>query len=164
MFRKADIEDIDYIIKVMHNTTYAQYIYPGKSLSELKRIISESMKNRTYLVCVESKKIIGYFIIDSLNNHLPDTPRKIKLNRKYAYHAGVGIHSDFRGKGLAKKFTKYAFKIAKQKGFTGMYADVASNNDISIKLQEKCGFKELVRYNSKWRPKGIKNVVFGIKF
>jgi len=163
-YRLAKIDDVDSIIKVMQNTTYSQYIYPGKSFSQLKNIILDSMKTRKYLVCVKSGKVIGYFIIDSLNNHLPDIPKKIKLNKKYAYHAGVGIHSDFRGKGLATDLTKYAFKIAKISNYAGMYADVGSNNDASIKLQEKCGFSELVRYASKWRPDGVKNVVFEIKF
>jgi RimJ/RimL family protein N-acetyltransferase len=44
-----------------------------------------------------------------------------------------------------------------------MYADVHSKNEASIKLQEKCKFKELVRYDSTSRPDG-QNVVFEIKF
>jgi ribosomal protein S18 acetylase RimI-like enzyme len=165
-YRRANIRDVDSIIKVMRNTTYAQYVYPGKSLSELKNIISKTMSDRIFLVCFDGtrKIIVGYFIIDSFNNHLSDIPKKVRLNRKYAYHAGVGIHSDYRGKGLATKLTQYAFKIANSKGYLGMYADVGSNNDASIRLQEKCGFREIARYVSKWRPKGVKNVVFEIKF
>jgi len=168
--RKATIKDIDSIIKVMQNTNYAAYIYPGKSLSELKKIISEAMKSRIYVVYTESdsksklKQVVGYFIIDSIKTHLTDVPKKIKLNKTYAYHAGVGVHSNFRGKGIATKLTKYAFGVAKKKGFLGMYADVGSKNEVSIKLQEKCGFHEIVRYDSKTRPKGIQNVIFEIRF
>jgi len=168
--RRATIKDIDSIIKVMQNTTYAQYVYPGKSLIELRGIISDFISNptnnRIFLVCEEydSNKITGYFIFDSLKNHLSDVPKKIRLNKKYAYHAGVGVHSAFRGKGLATKLTRYAFKVAKDKGYQGMYADVGSDNDISIKLQENCGFHEIIRYDSTFRLKGIKNVIFEIKF
>jgi ribosomal protein S18 acetylase RimI-like enzyme len=154
------------MIKVMQNTKYAQYVYPGKSLKELKKLIIEAMNSRIYLVCADSdsQRIAGYFILDSINTHLSDIPKKIKLNKRYAYHAGVGIHSDFRGKGLATKLTRYAFGIVKKKDFLGMYADVGSNNDASIKLQEKCGFREIIRYVSTFRPKGIHNVVFEIRF
>ena len=165
-YRRANLKDVNPIIKVMQNTKYAQYVYPGKSLSELKKIISEAMDSREYLVCVDSisESIVGYFILDSITTHLGDVPKRIKLNKKYAYDAGVGVRSDFRNKGIATKLTKYAFRIAKEKGYLGVYADVGSNNDASILLQEKCGFREIVRYDSEFRPNGIQNVVFEIKF
>jgi ribosomal protein S18 acetylase RimI-like enzyme len=163
-FRLAKIEDIDSMIKVMRNTTYIKYIYPGKPVSEIKRLIKDLMKVRKYVVCIDedNNRIVGYFILDSMRHHLTDAP--IQLDSNYAYHAGVGVHSSYRSRGIATELTEYAFRLAKKSRYKGMYADVGSNNEASIKLQEKCGFKELVRYASTTRPEGVLNVVFGIRF
>jgi ribosomal protein S18 acetylase RimI-like enzyme len=163
--RVANEKDVDSLIELMNNTFYSQYIYPNKTNQEIKIIILKLMKSRNYLVCVDyenKKKIIGYFIFDSINSYLKDSP--VKLKKNYAYHLGIGVNSDYRKKGIGKRLTIYAFKKVKELGFKGMYADVGSNNDISINLQNKSGFKELIRYNSKYRPKGIKNVIFIIDF
>ena len=160
--RKAKKGDAIEIAKVMLNTRYAQTFFPEKSDKELEKIIFDSMRNKIYLVCLEqeSQRVVGYFIIEKLDNNLSDIPKKIILKNNYLYHGGVGVHEDFRRKGLAEKLTMHAFKVTKKKEFLGMYADVGSNNEGSIKLQEKCGFIEIIRYYSSFRPKGVKNVVF----
>lgn len=165
-FRKASITDVDSIIRVMQNTNYSKLVYPKKTFSEIKDIISNLIKTQICLVCVDSRSndVVGYFIIDSLKKYLDDVPKKIKLDKKYAYNAGIGIHSNFRGNGLAFKLTKYAIRIAKNKNYLGMYAAVGSNNEASIKLQEKCGFSEIIRYDCSWRPKNFQNIIFEIKF
>lgn len=164
--RKATNKDAGQIVKVMQNTTYVQYKFPGKSFSEVKKTIIDNMRARTYLVCVDSSKdkIVGYFILDEFKDHWKERPTHLKINKKYAFHAGVGIHSNYRGMGLATKLTKYAFNVAKKRGFPGMYCDVNSTNDTSLRLQERCGFREIARYTCSFRPKGAKNVVFKITF
>ena len=163
-YKFAKISDIDDLIKLMDNTKYISYLYPEKSVDEIKKLIIKSMSYKKYILLFDSNKLIGYFIISPINNNLKDVPKKIKLNKNYAYHSGIGIHSNYRNKGLATKLTRYAFRKAKSLGYLGMYADVGSDNKSSINLQKKVGFEELVRYTSLSRKKGIKNIVFQIKF
>ena len=158
-YAEATKEDILGIIQVMKNTGYIDFAYKGMKDKEIEKDISKSKD--TYLVCYESqpKKIIGYFIFSNVKNHLKEAREHTSINNQYAYHLGIGIHSSFREKKIGKKLTKYALKKAKEK-FNGMYADVASNNIPSIKLQESTGFKKIAEYNSKKRIKGIKNILY----
>ena len=132
-FRHAKSSDVAGIVRLMQNTKYAQYIYPGKTFSELKNLVLDSMKIKKYLVCIDSNKnihtLVGYFIILPMTWKLSHLPKGLETSKNFAYHAGVGIHSKYRGKGLATKLTKYAFKIAKRLGYKGMYADVGSDNE-----------------------------------
>jgi len=162
-YRQANEKDIDGLIDVMKDTGYAAYVYPGQSTEGIKKEILSAMKKKTYLVCVE-KRIVGYFIIGPLDGNLTDIPKSIILKKGYAYHAGVGVHSSERGKGVASALTTYAFRMAKELGYTGIYADVCSTNEASVKLQERCGFREVTRYPSATRPEGTLNVVYEKQF
>lgn len=162
-FAEAKKSDIPGMVEVMRNTGYADFAYKGKTDSEIEKDISKS-KN-TYLICYEKKpsqkrKIVGYFVFSSVDNHLAEAQEHIPINNQYAFHLGIGIHSDYRGKKLAKKLTEYALSKAKKEGFKGMYADVASDNTPSLKLQESTGFEKILEHDSKERKHGVKDVVF----
>jgi ribosomal protein S18 acetylase RimI-like enzyme len=163
-FSEARKEDIPGMIEVMKNTGYVNFAYKNQSDKDIEKDILSS-KERTYLICYEKKlatpkKIIGYFIFVSVENHLNDAKKNFFIDHEYAYHLGIGIHSDYRGRRLGMKLTEFALKTAEKKGFRGMYADVASNNHASLKLQEKTGFQKIAEYRSKKRPAGVNNVLF----
>ncbi len=160
---EAKQEDIPGIIEVMKNTGYASFAFKGKTDAQIPEVISKS-KN-TYLICFETKlshpqKIIGYFIFSSVQNHLKDANEHAKINKEYAYHLGIGIHSNYRGKKLGSRLTRYALKKAKKLGYKGMYADVGSDNLASLRLQESIGFERIAEYPSEKRNRGIKNILF----
>jgi len=163
-FEEAERKDIPGIIEVMKDTGYVGFVYKNKSDAEIEKDIIAA-KEKTFLICYEKislgkKKIIGYFIFAPVENHLKDARKHAFIDERYAYHLGVGIHSDYRGQKLGKKLTEYALQTAERKGFKGMYADVASNNTVSLKLQEAMGFKKIAEYSSRKRPAGINNVLF----
>ena len=86
------------------------------------------------------------------------------MNQDYAYSQGIGVHSDYRGKGIATKLYKATFKFAKKK-YKGFYADVDSKNEASLKLHEKLDFEKIAEYKDERRKNqsGV-NVVFEKKF
>ena len=164
-FAEAKKEDIPGIIEVMKDSGYANFVYHGRTDDYIKNDILAS--DYTYLICFEKlskpRNIVGYFIFSKVDDHLDEARGHITVDKRYAYHLGIGVHSDYRKLGLGKKLTLYALKKARQQGFRGMYADVGSNNKGSLRLQEAVGFKRIAQYPSKKRKMGI-NIVFEIQF
>jgi len=152
-FKKATKNDFSEIIGVMKNASYLDFAYKNKTVEEVAEIISNS--EDTYLICFEkesknSKHIVGYFIFGSVKNNLLEA---------YAYHLGIGVHSDYREKGIGQRLTQYAFTQAKKK-FSGMYADVSSDNIPSLKLQLSAGFEKIAEYKTEKRSNKTKNILF----
>lgn len=163
-FRKATLDDVPGIFDVMVDTEFRKLWLGHLNDEKAKKSIEVNMgkKERIYVVADDNGRIAGYFIIDTIKSYLKDCP--VEINQKYAYCKGIGVHSDYRGKGVAKELYKASLKFAKKK-YKGMYADIDSDNIPSIKLHEKVGFNEIAKYKSEGRKKqsGI-NVVFGKKF
>lgn len=158
--RIAKKEDVGLVVNIMHDTGYTQF-YPNKSDSEIKKDLLKSKD--VLIVCVEKKlfnpeHIVGYFIFGSVKKHLVPERKFLDIDDTYAYHCGVGVIKTFKRRGLGKKLTKFAFKLAK-KSFNGMYASVGSNNLASLNLQEKIGFVKIAEYKCSYR-KGCNNVLF----
>lgn len=156
-FSKAKKKDFLDMIKVMRNTGYVDYSFPEKSDKEVETELLKS--NNKFFICSDKNKIIGYFVVSKLKHYLDEAKELINLNEEFAYHFGIGIHSDYRRQSLALKLTEFVLENITQ-NFKGIYADVASNNFASLKLHEKLGFEKLIEYNSKKRAKGTKNVLF----
>jgi ribosomal protein S18 acetylase RimI-like enzyme len=159
-------EDLSGVIEVMNDTGFREMGFPRMNDEQIKRSILES--DYTFLVCYEKKffkpkHIVGYFLYGSIRGHLKDVKGHFFIDENYAYHMGVGIHSMYRGRGLARKLLLFGLKHASHK-FSGMYADIASDNIVSLKLHESLGFKKLGEYISKKRAPGVKNVVFVLRF
>ncbi len=161
-FKKATKNDFSEIIGVMKNASYLDFAYKNKTVEEVAEIISNS--EDTYLICFEkesknSKHIVGYFIFGSVKNNLLEAREKFEIREDYAYHLGIGVHSDYREKGIGQRLTQYAFTQAKKK-FSGMYADVSSDNIPSLKLQLSAGFEKIAEYKTEKRSNKTKNILF----
>jgi ribosomal protein S18 acetylase RimI-like enzyme len=157
-YSEAKEEDILGMIQVMRDTGYADLRYGKKSDLEIKKIILAS--GWTFLICYEEnpKLIIGYFIYSSVKECFEEEREFISFDNKYAAHRGIGILKKFRGKKYGRGLTEYGLEKIKE-SYPGIYADVASDNHISINFHKKLGFETLGEFESSFRKEGVKNIV-----
>ena len=155
--RIAKKKDVGGIVNVMGKVGYIKFRFGEIDLERVQAVIQSEFSSRSFLVCIKGKEIIGYAIFGPAEAFL-DCPFKIE-KKKFAYHLGIGIDPDYQGKGIGLLLTEFVEKVVKIEGYKGIYADVASNNRGSLRLQEKSGFVEIKRYGGK-RGIGIDNVLF----
>lgn len=71
---------------------------------------------------------------------------------KKAYYGlvevSIYIDRNHRGKGLGEKLLKYLCSESEKKGYWTLYSCIFSENEASIKLHEKCGFR-MIGYREK---------------
>ena len=152
-FHKATRDDASGLLEVMRDTNYVQF---------LKEPYEESIRSFVDVdlvyVAKDGEKIIAYAIFTYDLDRIKEAP--ITLEKDFIASGGVGVHSSYRKQGIAMKLKDHAHEQLNQVGIKGIYTDVGDNNEASLRLQEKLGFKLLVKYDSKHRPAGVKNCVF----
>ena len=161
-FRIATPDDISGIFQVMENVGYTAAFYGGKSEKEVIPLLLDALfdkkKNITVVLCELGERIIGYSIFGPYAQYKKPIFPEEKEN--FAYSKGIGIHSDFQGKGLGMILKQASENIAKKQGYNGMYTDVATTNKVSLRLQEKAGFERIAELPDKSRPSGVNTVLF----
>ena len=132
------------------------------SLNKVQATIQSEFPSRSFLICTEKKKVIGYAIFGSAEAFLM-CPFEVE-KKGFAYHLGIGVDPDYQGKGVGLLLTEFMLKVIRAEGFKGIYSDVGSNNVASLKLQKKMGFVEIKRYRDSKRTKETYNVLFKKEF
>ncbi|MBT4804597.1 GNAT family N-acetyltransferase [Candidatus Woesearchaeota archaeon] len=160
--RIAKKSDIPGIVNVMDKVGYTKFRFKKMSLNKVQATLQIEFSNRTFLVCVDNKNIIGYAIFGPAEAFL-NPPFEIK-KKNFAYHLGIGIDPDYQRKGIGLLLTEFMEKVIHAEKYKGIYSDVSSNNTISLKLQKKMGFVEIKRYSDSKRTKGTRNVLFKKEF
>ena len=172
-FRVASMKDIDELYEVMQSTRYIEVFHGGKPrkvvISELEKELFDPGKDITVIVCEinddtspRGKRVVGYSIFGPYSKHKkPGFPEE---EGKYAYSFGTGVHKDFQRKGVGTQIRNKTDEIAKEKGFEGMYTDVASTNHASLRVQGKAGFTKIAEIDDPRRAEGVKSVIFKKEF
>jgi RimJ/RimL family protein N-acetyltransferase len=165
-FGVAKKRDIAGILDVMKTTGYTNAFFHNIDDEKIKHKLIHQFHERKFLICYykesffSEKNIIGYFMYSSVDNYLDN--EILDINKKFAYHLGVGTHKDYVGNKIATRLTQLALRYVQRDGYKGIYADVDSTNKGSLKVLERCGFKEIIMSESKKR-KG-KNIILEYKF
>ncbi len=55
---------------------------------------------------------------------------------------GMGLLSEFRGRGLGKRLLEEAIRAASEIGLTRIELEVLSSNEAALRLYRRCGFQE----------------------
>lgn len=152
-FQKATLDDLDGILNVMIDTTYVQFFTKPYEV-ELK----QDMESRDFFIAKDGDLIIAYAIFTQPQKRFKEAP--IHLRKGYLVSSGVGVLTNYRGRGIAVELKQFSEAILKKRGVKGIYTDVASTNASSLRLQEKLGFTLLVEYETSYRPAGVKNCIF----
>jgi RimJ/RimL family protein N-acetyltransferase len=103
-----------------------------KNLKEARKEISESVKDGIVFAIEIEGKFAGFVHLEISN----------KLMYKHSAIIGLGLHRDFRGRGIAtnvlKVVTNYGFEKLKLKRISGM---CRTFNKASARMLEKSGYK-----------------------
>lgn len=85
-------------------------------------------QNYSYFSVCDDKELCGYFGVK------PEEDNRFFLSKLY-------LHSDKRGKGIARKMLGRVFEEAKNAGKTSVYLTVNKHNSNAISVYKKVGFK-----------------------
>ena len=136
--RKAQPEDAPQIVEVIKSAEESGFMLfnPGERqlTAEIfaKRIenMNADEKSGIFIAC-EEERVLGYMIVQN------DTPEKI-VHRGYIV---IGVHSDYRGKGVGKALFSFVLDWAKTVGLHRLELTVIKNNEVAVNLYKKMGFE-----------------------
>lgn len=129
----ATIEDFEFYAKIKSETTNLKW--SGHSISasrdKMKEIFREllSRKNRITYLCKVADEFVGYIYVDQLGEEL------IELS--------FAISEQYEGRGFA---TKFLLKVIEKYKSKTIITHVLENNNASIRVHEKIGFKKTNEY------------------
>lgn len=138
LIREARLEDAEGLITVMKNAEESNFMLfgPGERQLESKQfaVFIEKMRyqfNSTIFIAEVKDNIVGYLIVQG------DTPSRI-AHRAYIV---IGIHSDFRGRGIGTALFSKLNDWAKDKSIHRLELTVMVDNIVGIALYKKMGFE-----------------------
>ena len=120
---------------------YAPYIektaitfeYEVPSLSEFSERISEIQKKYPWIVYEENGKILGYAY---------GGPEYTRAAYQWTCETSVYVSEEARGKGIGAALYEKILDILKKQNFCVCYVLINDDNEASVKMHEKFGFKQ----------------------
>ena len=137
----SDITELSELIKsVVSNTSYYT---PNAQKEEIRKHNSEALKqylkeSKYYLclVALETQNIVGF---------------AIGRNEAGVFWADwIGVHKDFRRKGIAQSLMEDWEKKLRQKRVHKIWCDTRTSNKQSISLLSKLGYRKLGIFKNGW--------------
>ncbi len=121
---------------------YAPYIektavtfeYDVPSVEEFAFRISEITAHYPWIVYEEEGEILGYAY---------GGPDHTRAAYQWTVESSVYISENAKGRGIGKALYEELFKILKAQNFCVCYAIIIEENEISLKMHEKFGFKQI---------------------
>ena len=134
--RFATEKDAEAILKI-----YAPYIektaitfeYEVPSLSEFSKRIAEIQKKYPWIVYEEEGEILGYAY---------GGPEYTRAAYQWTVETSVYLSEKARGKGIGTALYEKILDILKKQNFCVCYVLINDDNEASVKLHEKLGFKQ----------------------
>ena len=135
-FRFATEKDAEEILGI-----YAPYIeetaitfeYEVPSLPEFSERIADIMKKYPWIIYEEEGKILGYAY---------GGPEYTRAAYQWTVETSVYLAKEARGKGIGTALYEKILDILKKQNFCVCYVLINDDNEASIKLHEKLGFKQ----------------------
>lgn len=135
-FRFATEKDAEAILKI-----YAPYIektaitfeYEVPSLSEFSERIAKIREKYPWIVYEEDGEILGYAY---------GGPEYTRAAYQWTVETSVYISENARGKGIGTALYEKILDILKKQNFCVCYVLINDDNEASVKLHEKFGFKQ----------------------
>lgn len=136
-----NMEEAVQVSKWKYEEPYSIY-----SMDESEECINEFINEKFYSVKDEENKLLGYFCFGN--------SAQVPVGRKFGAYEdkkftdiGLGINPNFCGQGMGYEFLKEGIKFAKNKlSFNNYRLTVAEFNIRAIKVYEKLGFKEVMKF------------------
>lgn len=112
-------------------------------LNDVQKDFTPSLSETVDLAEYSSKLVDKAIIIPNYNEKYLNAICAIYANDYFhwkAYLTMLAVHSESRGKGIAKKLIQRAEIELIQKGFKSLSLEVYANNSQALSLYENCGF------------------------
>jgi L-amino acid N-acyltransferase YncA len=139
---------------------------------DIMRIYNREVESGTQTFDIEKKTLSGQIkwleehsgiypaIVAEINNRTVAFGALSPYRNRAAYATtaenSVYVDEEFRGRKIGKAILSELLYLAKMRGFHAIIARVSSNNEISIRLHQSCGYqkigyeKEVGRKHNKW--------------
>lgn len=153
--RFATEKDAEAILRI-----YAPYIektaitfeYEVPSLSEFSERISEIQKKYPWIVYEENGKILGYAY---------GGPEYTRAAYQWTVEVSVYVDENEKGKGIGTALYEKVLDILKKQNFCLCYALINEDNEASLRMHEKYGFRPIgTRKNCGYKFEKWHSVVF----
>ena len=106
--------------------------------------LEEKLKRKGLcLVILDKERVVGFNLISFGEVYIPLLKLRKVFMQDEAWSEQITIHKDYRQRGLASKLRYRIFLELKKKGIKKLYGGALRNNEPSLKLARKVGFKEL---------------------
>jgi len=144
LYREGTLEDLPQLKELgfVAYSSFADRLGPEKwpvmrdSLSNEATYSMLLEKAKTF-VCTTGRRIIGMAYLMPKNNPTPVYPAE------WAYIRFVGVHPDYRGRGIARKLTIQCLDHARTTGETTIGLHTSEMMDAARHIYESLGFKKL---------------------
>lgn len=146
MIRKAEINDIDSVMKI--TKTCAKHMiskgiyqwnehYPNTSA-----FIDDVNRNELYVLEIDNN-IIGSIVLSDIMDEEYIAVKWITKDDENLYIHRLAIHPEFQGKGHAQKLMTFAEEFAIENNYSSIRLDTFSQNKRNQKFYELRGYKRL---------------------
>lgn len=143
IIRKALTNDV----KVLQDLNDEVFIDNAKYDPDIKTDWAQSKDGKKYftniindpnaicLIAEENSNVIGYISGSPMVREY--------CKSKYFEIENMGVHPNYRSKGIGSKLMEECLKIAKEKGFQKVYVNVYIKNEKAVKFYKKYGYNEI---------------------
>jgi ribosomal protein S18 acetylase RimI-like enzyme len=149
-FRKPVLKDKNKIEKflILLKNDYIPPFSDEERREEINKIYKGNSK--AILALTQKGQIVGYVAWEQYSK-----------NKKYGYIVNLGVHPEYRRKGISIKLRKIVFGQIKKAGFKGVYYTTWHKNIGMIESSKKLGMKIVkVFLDEKFRGPGGKTIIF----
>jgi L-amino acid N-acyltransferase len=136
--RNATVSDVPFILEIINDAilnSTALYHYQPQTLEQRLAWFNDRISNNfPVIVAVEDETILGFGSYGAF---------RAFPGYKYTVEHSVYVHPNHRSKGVATLILEWLIKNARESDYHVIVAAIDSENDISIKMHLKYGFKSI---------------------
>ena len=113
---------------------HSSWGYSRMEIEDVKRWISRiNARGDGMFLAFKGEKLVGFLIMD-LSPYL--------LDQGTAYIALLGVHSEYRGRGIGRALVYTAFERMRERELTGIQVTVDASNKRALRFYESLGFRK----------------------
>lgn len=139
IFRKAKIEEQDFILQLYNHDRFKPYTAWDDTYPTIDNII-EDISNDNLFVLEDNKEILGSIAINTIN----ELDEEFKEEQASEF-ARVIVNPKYRGKGYSKLLIKNVEAEIKRRGINHIHICVYENDLIALALYQKLDYLKVSR-------------------